>query len=497
MDSDNESKTQSIDGEEKPRTRKTPAEQKAELEAALAIDPGYPQLYLVTLVFCINAMKQYQVYFGMSGSGSTTGIVFGIFARTSPDRLGRRFSMFVGNSFLVMGAIITALADSRSQFIGGRFLTGAFNHGLERVSPGTAAKSYLAEITPPTSRGAYLGFLNSFYYVGQTTATGMMVATEAYSTNWSWRLPLLIQIVPAGLNLLFIFFCPESPRWLYTRGRTAEARQVLARFHSSTGDPNSPLVTLEIEEIEDMIALDGADSASSSFIRNSTLDTIIQSTWWDFRPLFRTRGDRWRTAMVVIIGFFGQLSGNGLITYFLPILLRDAGITSQRKQLTLNFPLSGSAMVDRWGRRKNLLSATAGLVVILAIVSGTPPPLFLASPFIFLFNVMYSFGWTAMQGLYPAEVLSFEVRAKGLAFLGLVSQSAQLITTFGMPSAIQALGWKIYLVYMVWDLFECVIIYFFAVETKGLTLEEITKVFEQPNPRNYSIQKIDSVGPLN
>ena len=41
--------------------------------------------------------------------------------------------------------------------------------------------------------------------------------------------------------------------------------------------------------------------------------------------------------MVILMGAFGQLSGNGLITYFLPVLLRNAGITSQNKQLTLNF----------------------------------------------------------------------------------------------------------------------------------------------------------------
>lgn len=59
--------------------------------------------------------------------------------------------------------------------------------------------------------------------------------------------------------------------------------------------------------------------------------------WWDFRPLFRTRADRYRAWMVILMGAFGQLSGNGLITYFLPVLLRNAGITSQNKQLTLNF----------------------------------------------------------------------------------------------------------------------------------------------------------------
>ncbi|KAJ7109711.1 general substrate transporter [Mycena crocata] len=505
--------------------RRTPAEQKAALDAALAVDPGVSRwsarayffrfTFLSSSSFCagdsgfdgtvmsgINAMHQYQSYFGMSGSGSKTGIVFGIFtvcaittltgtipASYLPDRFGRRFAMFTGNALLIVGAIITGLADSKSKFLGGRFLTG-FGSGIG----GAAAKSYLAEMTPPHSRGAYLGFLNSFYYVGQMVATGMMVSTGNFATEWSWRLPLFVQVVPAAGNFLFILFCPESPRWLYTRGKTDEARRILARFHSSNGDPNSPLVALEIEEIEEKIALDGADKH-----------------WWDFRPLFRTRADRYRTYMVIIIGFFGQLSGNGLITYFLTILLKNAGITSQSRQLTLNFinsitsyigALFGSFMVDRLGRRKNLLISTGTLVVILAIVSGLLSTYGTAAranagiAFIYLFMVVFSFGWTAMQALYPAEVLSYEVRAKGLAFLGICSQSASLITTFGMPSAIQALGWKIYLVYMAWDAFEFLVIYFFVVETKGLTLEEITEVFEQPNPRKYSTEKLKVVPSL-
>lgn len=52
----------------------------------------------------------------------------------------------------------------------------------------------------------------------------------------------------------------ESPRWLYAHGKPEKARTLLAALHSHTGDINSPLVGLEIEEIEDKIALDGADS---------------------------------------------------------------------------------------------------------------------------------------------------------------------------------------------------------------------------------------------
>jgi hypothetical protein len=59
--------------------------------------------------------------------------------------------------------------------------------------------------------------------------------------------------------------------------------------------------------------------------------------WWDFRPLFRTRADRRRTDTVLMIAIFGQLCGNGLITYFLPVLLRTAGIQSVTKRLILTF----------------------------------------------------------------------------------------------------------------------------------------------------------------
>ncbi|KAF8158376.1 general substrate transporter [Crassisporium funariophilum] len=491
----------------------TPLERQMALKEALEIDPGVSrwawgaiQMYLITLVVCccsgdsgfdgtvmggINSMKQYQQYFGMDGVGSKTSIVFGIFTVGSivgvipasyfPDRFGRRFSMWFGNAILIVGAILTANAKSKGPFLGGRFLTG-----LGASCAGASAKSYLAEMAPAHSRGFYMGFLNSFYYVGQMTATGMMVATGRFQSEMSWRLPLYIQVVPAGINVIFIFFCPESPRWLYSVGKGDQARVILARLHSSTNDINSPLVNIEMKEIEEKITIGGGDK-----------------TWWDFRPLFRNRADRYRAYMVILIGIFGQLSGNGLITYFLPILLKNAGITNQDRILTLNFvnsvtsyigALSGSAIIDRFGRRRILLLSTSAIAAILLIVTallsefGSVARANAGITFIYLFMVVFSFGWTPMQALYPAEVLSYEARAKGLAFLGIVSQVATLINTFGLPVALQKLGWKVYLIFLIWDVFEVIIIYFFVVETKGLTLEEINDIFDNPNPRRYSEQ---------
>jgi hypothetical protein len=56
--------------------------------------------------------------------------------------------------------------------------------------------------------------------------------------------------------------------------------------------------------------------------------------------------------------------------------------------------------------------------------------------------VCYSFGFTPLQGLYPAEVLAYENRAKGIALQTWVGTAFGLINTFGMPVALPALKWK-------------------------------------------------------
>ena len=69
----------------------------------------------------------------------------------------------------------------------------------------------------------------------------------------------------------------SSPRWLYAHGKPEKARNLLAKLHSETGDINSPLVDLEVEEIEEKIALDGADSTEISFKQRNNIINNIQN----------------------------------------------------------------------------------------------------------------------------------------------------------------------------------------------------------------------------
>lgn len=106
----------------------------------------------------------------------------------------------------------------------------------------------------------------------------------------SWRLPLIFQAVACLLVIGILPFVPESPRYLMAQGRIDEAHDFLTKFHGN-GDPNAPLVAFELKEMKASIALDGIDKV-----------------WWDYRPLFFSRGGRWRMAQVLMISVFGQFT---------------------------------------------------------------------------------------------------------------------------------------------------------------------------------------------
>jgi hypothetical protein len=80
------------------------------------------------------------------------------------------------------------------------------------------------------------------------------------------------------------------------------------------------------------------------------------------------------------------------------------------------------------------------------------------------------------------------LQGSGLNFLFL--NVAMIVNTYGISVGIAKIGWKLYLVYIVWICVELVTVYFFFVETKGKTLEELSEVFEAPNPRKASTRKI-------
>lgn len=446
-----------------------------------------------TIMSSVNSMTQFQSFFGLASATTGTGIVFGIYTvggvcaffpnAILPDLIGRRYTMLWGNSLLIIGALISANSRSMEMLLGGRWLTG---FGCSTAALG--AKTYLSEITSPRSRGRYMGVLNSFYYVGQILATGVAIPLGLVQSEMSWRTCLYLQLVPAVINVAFVWAIAESPRWLYAHGKKDEAIAIIARYHSKNNDISSPMVAIQVAEIEENISVNGADKQ-----------------WWNFKRLFDSAGNRYRFGLCVMISVWGQLAGNGLITYFLPVLLGLAGITDRNRQRELNLvnsctsmigALTGSAIVDHVGRRKLLLTAitcaSCGMFIVGALLSPSGVQSATRAnagiSFIFLFMVFFSFGVTPLQGLYPAEVLSYENRAKGLALQGWVTNAVSCINTFGLPPALGSIGYITYFIFGAWDIVGVTIIYLFAVETRQLSLEEMATIFDSDSPKKTSFK---------
>ena len=90
--------------------------------------------------------------------------------------------------------------------------------------------------------------------------------------------------------------------------------------------------------------------------------------------------------------------------------------------------------------------------------------------FIFIFGAVYSFNITPLQALYPVEVLSFEMRAKGMAFSNLAVNAGQCVNNLGWPVALKKITWHTYIIFCIWCSFQTVVWYFLLPETKGRTV---------------------------
>ncbi|KAL1589451.1 hypothetical protein WHR41_01848 [Cladosporium halotolerans] len=401
------------------------------------------------LMGAINAMPAYQKTFALTGAGSSTGIIFIIY--NLPGR--------------------------------GRFLLG-FGAAIASA----AGPAYIAELAHPAFRGIMAGFYNNFWWFGNIIAGWTTYGSNKNLTtsSWAWRTPTVVQAGMPLIVIVLIILFPESPRWLVAHDRNEEAIKILAKYHAD-GDEHAPIVRLQYEEIREDLA-----------------ETADKTAWWDYRGLANTRGRRYRLSMVIAMAFFGQWSGNNVVSYFMTEILKSAGILDPNKQLLINaiapiFALIASAygatLLDKRGRRFMLLWGMVGsifaFILLTAFVSKTdavPGLAYGTIVAIYLFLIFFSWGWTPLQMLYPVECLENVSRAKGMGVNYLFLNIAMVVNTFGVSVAIEKIGWRLYLIYICWQVVELVTLYFFFPETAGRSIEELSEVFNDPHPVKASLK---------
>ncbi|KAL2258160.1 hypothetical protein VTK26DRAFT_8644 [Humicola hyalothermophila] len=451
----------------------------------------------------LNGMTAYQRYFNMSTAGSSTGLVFAMYNIgsvaavffTGPvnDYFGRRWGMFVSAVIIIVGTCIQAPSMTSRQFLAARFVLG-FGVSFACVS----APCYVSEMAHPKWRGTLTGLYNCTWYIGSIVAAWVVYGCSFIRTLDAWRIPIWCQMITSGIVCLGVFWLPESPRWLMAQDRHDDAARVLATYHGE-GRVDHPIVQLQMREMMRQISTEASDKR-----------------WYDYHELWNTHSARRRLICVIGMAVFGQVSGNSLSSYYMVNMLKSAGITEEHKVLALNGinpalsflgAILGARMTDVVGRRPLLLYTIVFASVCFAIITGTsklatddPTRTAAANAtiaFIFIFGIVFSFGWTPLQSMYIAETLPTATRAKGTAVGNFASSAASTVLQYASGPAFGDIGYYFYIVFVFWDLIEAAVIYFYFPETKDRTLEELEEVFSAPNPVKKSLERRSALTVLN
>lgn len=403
----------------------------------------------------IRILPQWTNYFN-DPQGSNLGILTALysigsiaslpFAPFIADRWGRKTAIMVGCIIMLIAAAIQGASQNLAMFKGGRFLMGFGNSMAQLSSP-----LLLTEICHPQHRGRVTAIYNCLWNLGAIVNTWLSFGTKRIPSEWSWRVPTIIQGLPSLIQLLFIFWCPESPRWLISKDRSDEALAVLGKYHAN-GNTAHPTVQFEYAEIKETLRLEFEYKKSSSYL--------------DF---LKTRGNRYRLLLVASLGLFSQWSGNGLVSYYSTDIYKSIGITNADTQLELNggqvilslfISVTCALLCDRFGRRPLFLVATSGMLVCFigwticsAIYqeNNNKAAGKAVVAFIWIFNSAYALAWSGLLVGYTVEIMPFKIRAKGLMIMNFWVQVALVINQYVNPLGFEHLNpnWKLYTIYTV------------------------------------------------
>ena len=234
------------------------------------------------------------------------------FAPLLSDGIGRRKTLGLGSAIMCGGVILQALSTGQPHFIASRILgeprpPSSYFYKLTFTTVGiglciatNAAPLLITELAYPTQRAPITAMYNGSWYIGSILSAWVTYATlkTLSGSVWAWRIPSILQAVPSLLQVILIWFIPESPRWLVANGHDTQAVEVLTKYHAD-GRQRDPLVYFTYGQIREALSMEREISSMTSYL-----------------TLFKTPGNRRRMRIVLAIGFFSQWAGNGLVSYY-------------------------------------------------------------------------------------------------------------------------------------------------------------------------------------
>ncbi|PSK50412.1 High-affinity glucose transporter [Elsinoe australis] len=375
------------------------------------------------------------------------GCFFGaILAVIVGDRFGRKKSVLLGTTIMSIGAILQITAYSVPHMIVGRIIAGIGN-GLNTAT----APVWQGETSKASWRGKLIVIEMIMNIAGFSLSNWCTYGFSFVAGPAAWRAPLALQFIFIFILFGTVPWLPESPRWLIWKGRNEEAEQILADLEST--DVYDPFIITQSKEIQFAVDYEKENSNVTS--------------------------------------------------YYLPtVLIESVGLDNSTARLLaacnsvsyLAFSLFGIPNVEKWGRRKMMMYAAAGqcfcyLIITVCIrytvLEGYAHQREVAKAsiaFFFLYYVFFGIGWQGVPWLYPTEINSLAMRAKGAALGTATNWIFNFMVVEITPPGIQSLGWRFYIIWTIFNGAFVPIVYFFYPETAARSLEDLDRYFRgQPS----------------
>ncbi|KAJ5766122.1 uncharacterized protein N7511_003738 [Penicillium nucicola] len=406
------------------------------------------------------------------------------------DKISRKWSIMAAVIIFIFGAALQTGATSFAMLVGARFVGGIGVGMLAMVAP-----LYISEIAPPEIRGTLLVLQELSIVTAIVVAFYITYGTRYIPGEWSWRLPFLIQMVPAIFLGVGIPFLPYSPRWLAGRGRDEEALQTLCKLRGVS--ETDERVLREWVDIRSEVAYCKELSATRHpKCQDGTIFSRFMLHVWSYLDCFR-KGCWKRTHVGIGIMFFQQFGGVNALIYYSPSLFEGMGL-NYFMQLNMSGVLNICQMIacigslwgmDKFGRRPLLFTGAICMVLshfIIAILMSQfqsdweshTGEAWVCVAFLFFFMLTYGASWGPIPWAMPAEIFPSSLRAKGMAYSTMSNWLNNFIIGLITPPLVQNTGYGTYVFFCVFCALSFVWTWFFVPETMGRTLEEMDEVFQ-------------------
>jgi facilitated trehalose transporter len=392
---------------------------------------------------------------GLIGSMLALGaLVGGLLGEPSNKLFGRKLSLIIYGIPFIVGWLFLFLANGVTMIVLGRLLTGLCCGLVSGTAP-----TYVVEIAPPSIRGLLGTCFQVMVVIGILLACVFgLFATWWQIAGWS--------MAPSLVMMLIMFFMPETPQWLLSKGRNEEAEASLSALRTTPVAQELSVMTQ---------AATNAQQGASQY----SLETI------------KSREFYIPCALALGLMFFQQFSGINAVLFYQTDIFKKASPNADALMSAIYVCIAqviatvlGSVLVDRLGRKILLFASGFGHTLSLIVFgwysfqasdeSFQKDYAWISLASLIVFVISFSLGFGPVPWMMIPELSSTRVRSMVASIGTAFNWTCVYIVTAAVKSMISSLGdAATYWIFAAICAVSCAFVYFALPETKGRTSEQI------------------------